>query len=185
LHTVHERFVHDYNEQAHWAHRDRADGKRSPAAVLGNLRTAWCDPADLDRLFQVRVTRRVDAGGYVRYVHWRLYGERGLAGAEAAVWALGETVTVEYGADALAQYQVAWEPDDRHIRAVTEVRLFETRHPSPQPYLTELAGTEWQAALRLPRPPARPRRMLAGGEQLPLFDAPSGAAFPPSQTGTG
>jgi len=104
------------------------------------------------------------------YVHWRLYGERGLAGAQAAVWVLGETVTVEYGTDALAQYQVAFEPDARHIRAVTEVRLFETRHPSPQPYLDGLAETEWQAALRVERPAGRPRRPRADGGQLPLFD---------------
>lgn len=61
-------------------------------------------------------------------------------------------MTVEYGTDALAQYQVGFEPDDRHIRQVTEVRLFETRHPSPQPYLDGLAETDWHAALRLARP---------------------------------
>jgi len=170
LHAVHTRFFHDYNTQAHWAHRDRPDGRRSPAAVLGNLRTAWCDPADLDRLFRVRVARRVDASGYVRYVHWKLYGERGLAGAQAAVWVLGETVTVAYGTEALAQYEVTFEPDARHIRAVTEMCLFETRHPSPQPYLDELAETEWHAARRVERPVRQPRRPRADGGQLPLFD---------------
>lgn len=170
LHAVHARFFKDYNEQPHWAHRDRPDGRRSPAAVLGNPRTAWCDPADLDRLFRVRVARRVDARGYIRYIHWKLYGERGLAGAQAAVWILGETVTVAYGTDALAQYEVAFEPDVRHIRQVTDVRLFETRHPSPQPYLAGLGETEWHPALHLPRPAARPRRTKADGEQLPLLD---------------
>jgi hypothetical protein len=169
LHAVHAQFFKDYNEQAHWAHRDRPDSRRSPQAVLGNLRTAWCDPADLDRLFRVRVARRVDASGYVRYLHWKWYGERGLAGAQAAVWVLGETVTVAYGTDALAQYEVAFEPDARHIQAVTAARLFEARHPSPQPYLDGLAALAWQAALRVPRPTRRPSRPRADGGQLPLF----------------
>ncbi len=92
----------------------------------------------------------------MRFRNWRLYGERGLAGAEAAVWALGETLTVEYGTDTLAQYTVAYEPDERHLRAVSDPRLFETRYPSPQPFLGALAALEWHPALRLPA--YRPRR---------------------------
>jgi putative transposase len=170
MHGVHGRFFHDYNTQAHWAHRDRLERKRSPAAVLGLVHGAWCDPAALDRLFRVRHRRRVDASGYVRYLHWRLYGDRGLPGVEAAVWVLGETVTVEYGTDALAQYRVAYEPDERHIRAVTDVHLFETRYPSSQPFLPELADMEWQPALRLPRPARRLHRPRADTRQLPLLD---------------
>ena len=93
-----------------------------------------------------------------------------MAGAQAAIWVCGETVTVEYGTDALAQYQVAFEPDERHIREVAEVHLFETRYPSPQPYLDGLAMPEWQAALRVPRPARRPRRTTADSGQLPRFD---------------
>ena len=37
LQTVHERFFHDYNQQGHFAHRERTDGRYSPAAVLGWL----------------------------------------------------------------------------------------------------------------------------------------------------
>lgn len=171
LHAVHQRFFHDYNEQPHWAHRERSDGRHSPQAVLGPLRTAWCDPADLDRLFRVRVARRVDAGGYLRYVHWRPYGERSLAGAQAAVWMLGETVTVAYGTDALAQYAVAFEPDGRHIRDVAEAHLVEYRYPSPQPFLPALTATEWRLALRLERRTRQARLAAsAAGEQLPLFE---------------
>jgi transposase len=78
---VHERFFHDYNQQAHFAHRKRTDGRRSPAAVLGWVQGAWCEPADLDQLFRLRAMRRLNAGGAVRFRHWRLYGERGLAGS--------------------------------------------------------------------------------------------------------
>jgi putative transposase len=33
--NVHARFVADYNNQSHFAHLDREDGKRTPAEVLG------------------------------------------------------------------------------------------------------------------------------------------------------
>jgi transposase len=81
LQAVHDRFFADYNHQAHFAHRERTDGQVSPAAVLGWVQGAWCDPADLDRLFRLRATRVLNRGGSVRFRHWRLYGERGLAGA--------------------------------------------------------------------------------------------------------
>ena len=56
--------------------------------------------------------------------HWRLYGDRDLGGA--AVRALGETVTVEYGTDALAQYQVASEPDDGPLSSRRASRISAT-----------------------------------------------------------
>ncbi len=37
LTQAHDRFVEDYNAQPHWAHRERTDGRRSPAEVLGFL----------------------------------------------------------------------------------------------------------------------------------------------------
>ncbi len=156
--AVHERFFRDYNGQAHYAHQDRPAGRRSPAA-------------DLDRLFRVRAHRRVDAHGFVRFRHWRFYGERGLRGTEAAVWVLGETLTVEHAADTLAQYRVAFAPDGRHIREIAEPRLFPNRHPSPQPRLPVLAVLDWHPALRLPRYRARLARR-GGGGQLPLFPSP-------------
>ena len=95
LQAVHDRFFHDYNHQPHAAHGDRPKGRRSPAAVLGWVQGAWCDPADLDRLFRLRATRVLNAGGSLRFRHWRLYGERGLAGERAAVWVDGETLTID------------------------------------------------------------------------------------------
>jgi len=38
--AVHDQWVVDFNYQDHWAHRERDDGKRSPAAVLGWVRGA-------------------------------------------------------------------------------------------------------------------------------------------------
>jgi transposase len=175
LRAVHERFFADYNHQPHAAHGDRPKGRRSPAAVLGWVHGAWCDPADLDRLFRLRATRVFNASGAVRFRHWRLYGERGLAGERAAVWVSGETVTVEYATEALAQYQVAFEADGRRIREVGAAQLFPTRFPSPQPFLPLLAETEWRTALRLARYRSR-RRRQAHGNQAPLFAVDPDAA---------
>jgi hypothetical protein len=164
---VHDRFFHDFNHQPHAAHGDRPKGRRSPAAVLGWVQGAWCDPADLDRLFRLRATRVLNAGGYLRFRHWRLYGERGLAGERAAVWVDGEQLTVEYAADTLAQYRVTVEANGRRLRAVDEPRLFATGHQSPQPFLPELADLDWRPAL--PAAPYRPRRTHRGeGRQEPL-----------------
>ncbi len=163
LHAVHARFFHDYNHQRHFAHEHRPKGRQSPAGVLGFVQGGWCDPADLDRLFRLRARRRVDRHGFVRYRHWRFYGERGLSGAEASVWVLGNDLTVEYAADTLAQYRVAYAQDNRAIGAVTEPRLFETRYPSPQPFLRAFAAVAWQPAVRLrpyrARLPRRPDSM--------------------------
>lgn len=73
-------------------------------------------PVALDRLFSVRARHGIDGAGFVRFRDSRLYGERGLAGAEEAVWALGETLTIEYATDALAQCTTTYEPDENHIR---------------------------------------------------------------------
>jgi hypothetical protein len=124
--------------------------------VLGWVHGAWCDPGDLDRLFRLRATRVLNAGGSLRFRHWRLYGERGLAGERAAVWLDGETLTLEYAAETLAQYRVAVEADGRRLREVAEPRLYATGHASPQPFLPEFDEVEWHPAQRLA--PYRPRR---------------------------
>jgi putative transposase len=168
VHAVHVRFFQDYNHQRHFAHESRADGRHSPARVLGFIHGAWCDPADLDRLFRLRAHRRVDPHGYVRYRHWRFYGERGLAGAEAAVWVFGNELTIEHATDTLAQYRLVGGQDGRSIREVLEPRLLETRYPSPQPFLPPLGTVSWQPAIRLTRHAPRPRR-VAIADQPALF----------------
>jgi hypothetical protein len=156
LQAVHDRFFQDHNHQAHFAHRERTDVRHSPAAVLGWVQGAWRDPADLDRLFRLRATRRLNAHGCVRFCHWRPYGERGLAGERVAVWVWDGTLCVEYAAETLARYPVAFEADGRRLRDVGEPRLYATGHASPQPFLPTLEETAWHPARRLA--PYRPHR---------------------------
>jgi len=73
LAEAHDRFVEDYNAQAHWAHREREDGRRSPAEVLGFLSGVRHREEELRRaFFSSRFTRTLDALGYPRFRHWRV-----------------------------------------------------------------------------------------------------------------
>lgn len=168
LRTAHARFFLNDNHQAHLAHQRRQDGKRSPAEVLGWVRGVWCDEAELGRLFRLRSERVFDRHGYLRFRRWRIYGERGLAGRRGAVWLSGDVLTVAYDEEALAQYAVVFAPETRRIAALTDARLFATRHPSPQPLLSGLGEVEWRPAMPL-RPYARRRPRKAIDAQLRLL----------------
>jgi hypothetical protein len=116
------------------------------------------DPAELHRTFYAtRFGRTLNALGYVRFRHWRIYGERGLARQRAAVWVYGETLLLEFSDEPLAQYSVTYESDRRQIRDVVARQLFETQHRSLQLPLWEMGDEEWLKVLRLPAPRLRHR----------------------------
>jgi putative transposase len=162
LRKTHDRWVADYNYQVHWAHREREDQRHSPAAVLGWVTGTVYADEELRRLFTVRFRRRLDRQGYVRFRHWRIYGERGLARDEGAVWLYGENLTVHFAEEPLAQYKVAYADAGKRLRAVGDPRLFETPFQSPQPFLWERGLADWHLVLRLPEyAPRRRKRTLA------------------------
>ncbi len=149
--AAHDQWVVNYNYQDHWAHRHRDEAARSPAAVLSWVHGRAFSPEDLHRVFYAtRFGRTVDRLGYVRFRHWRVYGERGAAGERAAVWLYGEHLTVEFADEPLAQYRVTYQPDKRHLKTVTDPHLFETPHHSSQLPLWRLGDGEWLTVLRLP-----------------------------------
>ena len=169
---VHERFVTDYNEQPHWAHRKRDDHRHSPAEVLqwvtGKLRT----PEQLHRIFySTRFMRHLDRYGYARFRRWKLYGEEGLAGKSTVIWLYGDTLTLEYADTPLTQFTVRFQPDKKHFRQVTDSRQFETPYQSPQGHLWEPDVVEWRMAQRLPDyAPRKHRKRVLGYRQPPLID---------------
>ena len=63
-----ERWMQAHNEQPHWAHRQREDGKHSPAEVLDHaMGHAWT-PAHLHRVFFTRrFARWLDRLGYLQF----------------------------------------------------------------------------------------------------------------------
>ncbi|MGI8551185.1 MAG: integrase catalytic domain-containing protein [Dehalococcoidia bacterium] len=151
LTAAHDQFVATFNRQVHWGHRERQDNRHSPAEVLGWVQGSQHEPLELHRVFyQTRALRRIDKLGYVRFRHWRLYSERGLAKQRTALWLYGETLTIEFSEQPLSQYAVQYEPDHRHFRAITDRRLFETQLQSPQHALWELGDGEWLKVLRVP-----------------------------------
>jgi transposase len=163
--AVHDQWVADYNYQLHWAHRERQDGRHSPAEVLGWVSGTLRPPNQLDRIFYAtRFGRRLDRAGYVRFRHWRLYGEAGLARRRAAVWLYKETLTIEFAEEPLSQFTVDYQPDRRHLRQVRRPRRFETRYQSPQLPLWEEGAVEWHLVQRLT---PRPTRKRSQSSQVP------------------
>lgn len=174
--TLHERWAADFNYQVHWAHRQREDGRRSPADVLGWVSGRAVDAEELHRVFYTtRFGRTLDRSGYARFRDWRVYGEQGLAGRQVGVWLYREHLTVAFVDEPLAEYRATYQPDGRHLKALTDPHLFATPFASPQLPLFPLSDTEWLKVLHV-LPYASRRRRGAGPEQLPLFtDAVSDA----------
>lgn len=125
----------------------------------------------MGRIFRgTRFGRLFNRFGYVRIRHWRVYGERGLAGEQAAVWLHGETLTVAFADAALARYQVSYQPDNRQFATVTELDRVDTLYVSPQRPLSDWGPGEWLSVVRAaPYAPRQPRPALLGW-QLPLVD---------------
>ncbi len=143
----HERWMQTHNEQAHWAHRQREDGKRTPAEVLDHaVLHAW-SPEYLHRVFFTRrFGRWVDRLGYVRFRQWHLYGEAGLARQAATLWLYGKTLTVEFASTPLTQFSVSFQPDQKRFRSVKLQQRFETPYRSPQLSLWSEDEVKWLLA---------------------------------------
>jgi len=167
--AVHDQWVADYNYQDHFAHQHRPEDRRSPAAVLHTVCGRLYAPEELHRIcYTTRFGRVLDRAGYVRFRRWRVYAERGLPGQPVAVWLYAEHLTLVYQDEPLAQYRVSYQPDKRRLKGVTEERLFETPHRSPQPTLWAWGDGERLRVLRLPHYAPR-RRHGARYIQAPLF----------------
>jgi putative transposase len=137
--------------------------------VLGWVCGRQVTPEELHRLFyRTRFGRTLDRMGYLRFRHWRVYGEHGLARDRAAIWLYGETLTIEFADEPLAQYKVRYQPDKTHLRAVEEPKIFETAYRSPQLALWALDDSEWLKVIRRPEyAPRKPRQERV--EQARLF----------------
>jgi transposase len=171
--AAHDRWAVDFNYQVHWAHRERQDGRHSPVEVLDWVCGRQVPPDELHRIFyETRFGRTLSRAGYVRFRHWRLYGERGLAGEQAVVWLYREQLTVAFADEALAHYWVTYQPDARHLASVVEGEVFETPYRSPQAPLWNWEPGEWLTVIRVPAYAARrPAASTVGQLRLPLVDA--------------
>ena len=77
-------------------------------------------------------TRRIKKAGYVKFRNFLLYGERGLAGQEAAVNIFQDLLTLEYNEEKLSRYSVEWQPEDRYLARVGNPRFYQHLYQLPQ-----------------------------------------------------
>lgn len=171
IQQAHQTWWHNYNQEHHFAHRERQDGRYSPEAVLRGMLGRTIPEEVLSRaLYATQFTRQIDKHGYIKFKHWRFFGENGLAGEEVSVWVYEDTLKVEYQATTLSLYSVRLSPGQRQIAEVKNARRLETHFRSPQLDLWQLSDTEWLLALRRPEPAARkkPGKIVALAEQLVL-----------------
>jgi transposase len=169
LTRAHERFVEDYNAQRHWAHREREDGRLSPAEVLGFAVGVRHREEELRRaFFSTRFARVLDSLGYTRFRNWRIYGEEAIAGREAALWLAAESLTVEYAGEQLSSYEVKVDVATGELKSVGRPRLYETSHQRSWPQqrlfaLDSLGEGEWLKVMKLagyaPRGPRQPQAL--------------------------
>ena len=158
----HDLWLERHNAQRHKAHENREDDRRSPSEVLGPVRVVRHHPTDLSRaFFSTMLVRRLDASGYARVKHWRVYAEEGLARREVAVWLGDGEMAVEYGGRTLSRYDVSLSRDAAKLEAVTNPRLFPTPYRTTQPKLFALDALGeggWLKALHVGEYAARARR---------------------------
>ncbi len=87
IQQAHRKWWVNYNSEHHQAHQKRQDGRHSPAAVLRGVLGRTYPEEVLSRvLYATQFTRHLDRHGYVKFKHWRFFGEDGLAGSEVSVW---------------------------------------------------------------------------------------------------
>jgi len=170
IQQAHQTWWTNYNTEHHFAHRARKVRRHSPEAVLRGVLGRTYPEEVLSRvLYATQFTRYLDKQGYVKFKHWRLFGEHGLAGEEVCVWVYESTLKIEYQTTALALYSVRLS-QHQQIMEVTNPRHLETRFRSPQLDLWQLSETEWLLALRRPEPVARqkPGKVVVLAKQLVL-----------------
>ncbi len=148
----HAAFVETFNTTPHWAHRDRADGLRTPEAVLGWVRGRELDPDVLPRaLRQLQLERVVNRAGYVSVQRFYLYAERGLSRQRVSVWLDDGRLHLAYRQALLAQYTYRAERRGKRLRAVDpHPQLYRTAYASPQLELWELDDAQWRKVWERP-----------------------------------
>jgi hypothetical protein len=88
IQQAHQTWWQNYNQEKHYAHRERQDGRHSPLEVLSGMLGRTIPEEVLSRaLYATQFTRQINKHGYVRFKHWKFFGENGLpAGEEVSVW---------------------------------------------------------------------------------------------------
>lgn len=168
---AHAQWVADFNFQEHSAHQKRPDGRRSPFQVLAWQRGTIYSEADLRQLFYTtRFRRKLDRIGYVRFRNWKIYADEGLPHAEITVWLHEGHMMLVFEDEPVAQYHVAYEPNQTNLKAIEDGRLTPSRHRIPQLRLLDISEGGWRMVYRIPCRPHRSKKseIPIGQQQLNL-----------------
>jgi len=132
IQQAHRTWWVNYNTEKHFAHQTRQDGRHSPSEVLrGVLGRTFPEEVLSRALYATQFTRQIDRHGFVKFKHWRFYGEQGLAGEDVSVWVYEGNLKVEYQATALSLYEISLKKDTGEIAEVKNARRLETHFRSP------------------------------------------------------
>lgn len=165
----HADFVETFNTTSHWGHKERADGRRTPIAVLAWLQGREVDPQYLQQLFQtLRFDRTVNRYGFISVQRYYLYAEQGLSRQRVSVWVYEGSLRIEYQDALLAQYQADYDHQQKQLQNVSHPILFQTPFKSPQLILFELDDEQW-VKIRQRVYHRRKKRLAKLGQQLPLL----------------
>jgi transposase InsO family protein len=168
--NAHAAFIETFNTTPHRAHRQRADGCRTPVDVLGWLRGRVVDPQRLRELFgRTEWLRTVNRYGFVSVQRFYLYAESGLSRQRVSIWIYEGELSIRYQQTLLARYPCDYDQKYRQLQAIRQPTLYPTAFRSPQLELIELDEEQWR---KFQRRPSRnsPKRIAMLGHQLSLLD---------------
>jgi hypothetical protein len=166
----HAAFIETFNTTAHWAHRRRGAGERTPTDVLGGAQGRPLDPAQLRSLLRDRqFPRTLNRHGFVSVQRFSIYAERGLAKRRVAVWIYEGDLRIEYQQTVLARYQCSYQRTRKRLTSVRRPVVYHTPFASPQLELWELDDNQWLKVVQRSARPQWKRRASMHAIQLPLF----------------
>jgi hypothetical protein len=166
----HAACIETFHTTPHWGHRQRAQGERTPGAVLGWLRGRAVEPHRLRQRFgRAEFLRTVNRYGFVSGQRFYMYAESGLSRQRVAIWIYEGQWRIEYHKTLLARYRCPYDARQGPLHEVSEPTLDATHFTSPQLELIELDAAQW---IKCQRRPARSysRRIAMFPHQLSLRD---------------
>jgi transposase InsO family protein len=171
----HAEFIETFNTTSHWAHRQRAEGDRTPLDVLGWQRGRGVESKRLQELFsRTGFLRTVNRYGFVSVQRFYIYAEDGLSRKRVSIWIYEGELSIEYRQTLLAQYRCEVGRKPQQLLHVSDPTFYDTPFASPQLELIELDDEQWT---KFQRRPSRSytRRMAMLPQQLSLIDVGTSA----------
>jgi transposase InsO family protein len=175
--AAHADFIELFNTTPHWAHRQQADGHRTPVEVLGWRRGQVIEPKRLRQLFgRADFLRTVNRYGFISVQRFYVYAESGLSRKRVLIWIYEGELGIEYQQTIVARYRCDYDARCGELQGVSEPRLYTTAFTSPQLELIELGDEQWVKFQRRP-PRTYTKRTAMMGQQLSLLDLATSALF--------